>query len=89
MTNLITLKWGTLKGWVIDESDEEMMNLFDKYFEFGVCVSAAMQKDSPEQKEILIKILEHHKGKIYLDWDGKFVSKQEAIEYVKNYGVNT
>jgi len=25
-------------------------------------------------------------SKIYLDWDGKYVTKEEAKEYVMNYG---
>lgn len=81
----ITLKWGTLKSWNI-KSDEGIA-LLQKYGELGYSESAAMQHDTPEQKEIICKLIDLVPGEIYLDWDGKYVSKDEAKKYVMEYGI--
>lgn len=81
----ITLKWGTLKAWRVNNED---MHLLEKYDEIGSSLSAMMQKDTPEQKQIICELIDRcddPRG-IYLDWDGKFVSKNEAKKYVMEYG---
>ena len=49
-------------------------------------MSAMMQRDTPEQKEIICKLIDLMPGEIYLAWDGKYVSKDDAKQYVLNYG---
>lgn len=49
-------------------------------------MSAAVQRDTPEQKEIICQLIDGCAGEIYLDWDGVEVSKEKAKEYVRNYG---
>lgn len=85
-TSYLSLKWGTLKEWKFVSEEEK--TLAKKYFDFGVIMGAAQQNNSLEQKEIICKLIElctEPKG-IFLDWDGEFVTKEKAKEYVLNYG---
>ena len=81
--NILRLKWGTVKGWDL-ESDEAKAAL-QKWGDFGVSVSAMAQHDSPEQKQALLDAIDVM-DEIWLDWDGKKVSREEAKEYVRTYG---
>ncbi len=79
----LTLKWGTLKSWNFGEWARP---LFEEYSKIGSSMSAALQKDTPRQKEIICELID--KGnfkKVYLDWDGKEVSKAKAKKYVLEY----
>jgi len=80
----VTLKWGTLKSWNIQ--DEETFKLLERYLDDGTNVSAMMQKDSVEQKEILCQIIDRIGKPVYLDWDGEYVSVEDAKKYVMEYG---
>lgn len=80
----ITLKWGTLKSWNIES--EEGQSLLKKYGELGYSMSAMFQDDSLDQKKIICELIDLVPGKIYLDWEGKYVSKTVAKKYVMNYG---
>jgi len=61
------------------------MELLKQYFNIGVSSSAAMQKDTPDQKEILCSLIDEcNAEQVHLDWDDKFVSKDEAKEYVRS-----
>jgi len=80
----ITLKWGTLKSWKLN--NEKGFELLKKYHNIGSSFSAMTQKDTPEQKEIICEMIDTVPGEIYLDWDDKFVSKEEAKKYVLEYG---
>lgn len=80
----ITLKWGTLKSW--NCVSDEMIKLAKRYCEIGFVYSAMAQRDTPEQKEIICKMIDIVPGEIYLDWDGEYVSKEKAKEYVMNHG---
>lgn len=84
MENTLTLKWGTLKSW--NFKSEKGIELLKEYNEIGSSFSAMAQRDTPRQKEIICEIIDLCDGDIYLEWDGKYVSKQEAKEYVMNYG---
>lgn len=82
----LTLKWGTLKSWNFSNS-EPAQKLLKEYCEIGSSMSAMAQRDTPRQKEIICELIDLCDGKtIYLDWDGKNVSKKKAKEYVLNYG---
>ena len=82
--NELTLKWGTLKSWHFDS--EKCQSLMDEYHEIGSCISAMMQKDTERQKEIICELIDLCDGDtIYLEWDGKEVSKEEAKQYVTGY----
>ena len=84
ISNRLTLKWGTLKSWHFDSP--ECKKLFDEYCSLGSSVSAMNQRDTQRQKEIICELIDLCDGDtIYMDWDDKEVSKQEAKEYVMSY----
>ena len=83
--NHITLKWGTLKAWDFD-GNEEAVKMFKQYCEIGVSAGAMTQHDTPKQKEIICKLIDLMPGKIFLDWEGEYLPKEEAKKYVMNYG---
>ena len=86
MKNRLTLKWGTLKSWHFES--EECLNLIREYNTIGSSYSAMAQKDTPRQKEIICELIDKCDGDtIFLDWDGKDVSKDKAKEYVMNYNL--
>lgn len=80
----LTLKWGTLKSWDFSEN-EKAATLFEEYCKIGSSLSAMAQRDTPRQKELICEMIDAVPGKIYLDWDGKYVTKKAAKEYVVNY----
>jgi hypothetical protein len=80
----LSLKWGTLKSW--DIHSESGRALLKRYFEIGASGGAMTQKDTPEQKDIICQLIDGCAGGIFLDWDGKQISKEEAKEYVRSYG---
>lgn len=82
----LTLKWGTLKSWDFTGS-EKADKLFEEYSDIGASASAMTQHDTPRQKKIICELIDLCDGDtIYLEWDGKEVSKEKAKEYVMNYG---
>lgn len=81
--NSLTLKWGTVKGW--DLETDEAVAAIQKWQNYGTSLSAAMQHDTPEQKQALLDAIDHM-DEIWLDWEGKRVSREEAKEYLRNYG---
>lgn len=86
--NYLTLKWGTLKSWGFNHS-EKAAELLKEYNQIGSSFSAMAQRDTPRQKEIICELIDLcDDDTIYLDWDGKYISKQEAKDYVLNYGKN-
>jgi len=82
MANSLTLKWGTVKGWDLETHEAKVA--LQKWADGGVSLSAAAQKDSPEQKQALLDAIDFM-DEIWLDWEGKQVSKEEAKEYILNY----
>ena len=82
--DMISLKWGTWKEWAA--VSDKAVELKERYFKIGSSVSAMAQRDTAEQKTILCDMIDLVPGEVYLEWDGKCVSKEEAKEYVMNYG---
>ncbi len=81
----LTLKWGTLKSWKFHSA--KAGELLKEYEELGLSLSAAMQKDTPRQKEIICELIDiGNFEEVFLDWEGESVSKEKAKEYVKGYG---
>lgn len=80
----LTLKWGTLKSW--EFHSDKAKELLKEYGELGSSVSAMMQKDTDRQKEILCELVDVGTFEtVYLDWDEKEVSKEEAKKYIMDY----
>ena len=81
----LTLKWGSLKSW--NFNSDEAKALLHQWFDIGSCASAIMHHDTPEQKKLICELIDVGDfDTVYLDWDGKDVSKEEAKDYVMNYG---
>lgn len=83
MTEYLLLKWGTLKGWNL-ETDKSLAAA-QKYADMGMSMSAAMQQDTPEQKQALCELIDAVDGEITNDWSGEVMSKDEAKKYVMEY----
>lgn len=86
MTDSLTLKWGTLKAW--DLKSDAARAAAQRYLETGEHSMSAMgQRDTAEQKAALCGLIDALDAEtVYLDWDGKDVSKDEAKAYVMDYG---
>lgn len=84
MSDSLSLKWGTLKSGHF-ESDKGR-ELLRRYHEIGSDFSAMMRRDTAEQREIICEMIDLVDGDVYLDWDERYVSKEEAKRYVLNYG---
>lgn len=79
----LTLKWGTLKSWSFH--GKKAIELLKEYNKIGSSMSAIMQKDTPRQKEILCELIDEGNFKeVFLDWDGKYVTKNQAKKYIMN-----
>ena len=84
-SDYLSLKWGTLKAWNL--TSERGQELLRKYHELGSSMSAALQNDTPEQKALICEMIDECNAEtIYLDWDCRDVSKEEAKRYVLDYG---
>lgn len=82
--NMLTLKWGGLKSWHFEKP--EALKLLEEHEAIGMSMSAAMQKNTPRQKEIICALIDLcDEDMIYLHWDAKHVSKEEAKKYVMDY----
>lgn len=80
----LTLKWGTLKAW--DIHTKKAQEILQKWAALGTSMGAAQQEDTPEQKYLICDLIDAVNCKqIFLDWDGKYVSKKKAKEYVMGY----
>jgi len=77
----LTLKWRTLKDWHFGEWARPLM---EEYNKIGQSMSAMMKRDTQRQKEIICEIIDKIDCKVYMDWEGKYVSKREAKKYVMN-----
>lgn len=81
----LTLKWGSLKSWNFE--GDKARELLNEWSELGVSMSAMAHHDTPKQKEIICELIDVGDfDTVYLDWDDKEISKEEAKEYVLSYG---
>jgi len=82
----LCLKWGTLKEWSFNSKKAKI--LLKEYSKIGFSSAGCMtQKDTIRQKEIICKLIDEGDfEKVFLDWDGKDVSKEKAKKYVMKYG---
>lgn len=83
-TEFLSLKWGTLKAWRFHSA--EALALLREYEEIGYAFSAMSQLDTPRQKEIICALIDLCTAPtIFLAWDGEYVSKDRAKQYVMDY----
>jgi hypothetical protein len=81
--NTLTLKWGTVKAFNLES--QEAIDALQKRADYGESMSAALHEDTPDQQQALIDALEFM-DEIWLDWDGKMVTREEAKEYILGFG---
>lgn len=82
--DFVTLKWGGIKSYRIN--DYETFKLLEQYYRDGVPMSAMDDELDQARKEILCQIIERIGKDVYLEWDGKYVSVEDAKKYVMEYG---
>lgn len=80
----ILFKWGSLKSWNL--KSEKGKELLRKYIGLGSSASVMLQHDTEEQKEIICQMIDECSGSLSNDWDGNKYTKQQAKDYVMNYG---
>ena len=84
-SDYILLKWGTLKGWDLDNSPEAIEAL-KRYHQDETSPSVMLQHDTIAQKQALCDAIRAVNGEIRNDWSGEVMSKDDAIKYVLEYG---
>lgn len=83
----IVLKWGTLKSFRLQSP--AFRDLIEEYNrEGGMSMSAMAQRDTPRQKEIICQMVEMIGKPVLNDWDGEYLSVEEAKKYVLEYNNN-
>lgn len=84
MEDYLVLKWGTLKEW--NFHSKKALKLLKEYGKIGSNFSAMLQKDTQRQKEIICELIDEGDfDKVFLDWEGKNISKEKAKKYVMSY----
>jgi len=84
MTESLTLKWGTIKGW--NNLTDKSFELLKRYFADGVPLSCALDHPDDGRKVILCELINQIDGEIWNDWEGKKMSKDAAKDYIMTYG---
>lgn len=77
-------KWGTLKGYSLTHNPLTHRILVE-YYEEGTSCSVMCQVDTAKQKDILCRAIDSFTGRIYHDWSGNEMTKEEAKKYVMEY----
>lgn len=85
MAESLLLKWGTLKGWDLN-GDGPAMSALRRYHEEPTTFGAMQQRDTESQKKAICEIIDALDGEIQNDWTGEMMTKDEAKQYVLNYG---
>lgn len=84
MADYLLLKWGTLKGYEA-ETEKFQVALQTLYDAEPRSMSAAIQRDTPEQKRLLCDVIDACEGEIQNDWSGETMTKEDAKKYVMEY----
>lgn len=86
MAEQLSLKWGTLKSWNLNP-DGPAMAAVRRYHEAGtVMAGAMMQNDTEAQIDAICEIIDALDAEtVFLEWDEKYVSKEAAKVYVREY----
>lgn len=85
MADYLALKWGTLKSWKLETP--ESLEIMWQYLEQGTNLSAMAQRDTEEQKNLICRLIDVVDCEtIYNSWSGEEMTKEQAKEYILNYG---
>lgn len=84
MAESLLLKWGTVKGWGnLSEKSQEIMK---RFFADGVSMPTMADRPGEDRKAVLCELIDQLDGEIQNDWSGEQFSKDQAKDYVMNYG---
>lgn len=81
----LILKWGNVNGWDGLKEGTPAWDAMRAYLDSGQGI-AAMQHQTPEQRELICNLIDAIDGEIWNDWDGVVMTKNEAKAYVRDYG---
>ena len=80
----LCLKWGSLKEW--NFHSKKGIKLLKEFGDIGMSASAMCQHNTDRQKDIICELIdEGNFDEVFLDWDGKYVSKEKAKKYIMEY----
>jgi hypothetical protein len=86
MEDYILLKWGTVKGWCFEKDcNQKAFSLLQEYME-EMPLGCATHRPDDEKRKILCNVVDVFTGDIQNDWTGEIMSKEQAKEYIINYG---
>ena len=83
MSEVLLLKWGTVKGW--SNLSDQSVEIMQRFFADGVPMSVATDRPKQNRIEILCELIDQFEGKIINDWTGKRMCKDKAKKYVLEY----
>ena len=83
-TESLTLKWGTVKAWEVNEGSPASEAL-GRWLSGGVSYSAMAQRNTDEQKVAICDAIDAVDGEIWNDWDGVIMSREDAKKYIMEY----
>jgi len=84
-SDYVLLKWGTLKGWCLENSPEAA-EACKEYCEIGASCSAMTQRDTPRQKELICIMIDKVNGPVSNDWSGEtYENREDAKKYIAEY----
>ena len=86
----LTLKWGTIKGWNNCLDGTPFRAAFEEFAAIdGMSMSAMQQGRTDAHKLALCKMIDAVSdagGEVWNDWDGVIMDRDQAKEYVMEYG---
>ena len=78
----ILFKWGSIKGFQLNSKKGKALS--DEYSSLGRSASAACQKDTERQKELINLMIDECDGTLQSDWSGEYFTKKGAKDYLNN-----
>lgn len=86
----LILKWGTVKGWSGCAEGTPFREKLQAYSDIsGMSFSAMTQDNTQAHKDALCEVIDavcDAGGKIYNDWSGEYMTREDAKSYVQEYG---
>lgn len=88
--DFLLLKWGSIKGYDFTDNwdNPKVQEAIERYNKSGErSMSAMLQHDNDDQKQALCDLIDVlTECPIINDWSGEKYTKEEAKEYIMNYG---
>ena len=78
----VSFKFGTLKSWNV--TTDAGRDILQRWAALGNALSTFAQKDTPEQVDLMCALIDEVDA-VWLDWDGRAPTKEEAKTYLREY----